>query len=70
MDRKSTGSYLLLFNGGAVTWKSYKQKCTARSLTEKEYIALSKSILELGYLRKAMDELGVDTDKTVECKDN
>ena len=69
-DRKSTVSYLLLLNCGTVTSKPYKQKCDSGISTEAEYIALSQFIRELRYLRKFMNELGVDTGTAVVYEDN
>ncbi len=69
-DRKSTGSYLPLLNGGAVTWKPREQKCSAGSSTQAEYIALSKCVRELRFFRKFMYELGFETDKEVVYEDN
>ena len=42
-DSKSTSGYLFTLGGGAVSWKSSKQTCIARSTMEYEFIALDKS---------------------------
>ena len=41
-DSKSTSGYLFTFGGGAVSWKSSKKTCIARSTMEYEFIALDK----------------------------
>ena len=69
-DRKSTGAYIVLLNGGIITWKSYKQKCTAVSSTEAEYIALSECVQKLRYVRKVANELGMDENTTIVYEDN
>ena len=41
-DSKSTSGYLFTLSGGAVSWKSSKKTCIARSTMEYEFIALDK----------------------------
>ena len=43
-DVKSTSGYVFILGGGAVSWKSSKQTCIARSTIESEFIALDKVI--------------------------
>ena len=45
-DRKSTGGYIFLRCGGAISWCSRKQHCVAKSTMESEYIALSDCVSE------------------------
>ncbi|XP_059294549.1 secreted RxLR effector protein 161-like [Lycium ferocissimum] len=40
---KSTSGYVFTIGGGAVSWKSSKQTCIARSTMESEFIALDKT---------------------------
>jgi hypothetical protein len=40
-DRKSTSGYIFQFAGNTICWRAIKQKCTATSTVEAEYIALS-----------------------------
>ena len=40
---KSTSGYVLTIGGGAVSWKSSKQTCIARSTMKSEFIALDKA---------------------------
>ena len=42
-DHKSTTGYVFLGSGGVITWKSKKQTMITLSLTEAEYVALSKA---------------------------
>ncbi|KAK4385857.1 Retrovirus-related Pol polyprotein from transposon TNT 1-94 [Sesamum angolense] len=42
-DTKSTSGYVFTIGGGAVSWKSSKQTCIARSTMESEFIALDKA---------------------------
>ncbi|KAK4386386.1 Retrovirus-related Pol polyprotein from transposon TNT 1-94 [Sesamum angolense] len=36
----SASGYVFTFGGGAISWKSTKQTCIARSIMESEFIAL------------------------------
>ena len=40
-DRKSILRYVFVYNGGAVSWKSFKQPIIADSTTEIDYVAAS-----------------------------
>ena len=60
----------MLLNGELVCWKSYKQKCTAVSSTEAEYIALSEFVRELSNLRCVAVELGMKREATIIFEDN
>ena len=69
-DRKSTGGYILLLNGGFITWKSYKQSCVAVSSTEAEYIALSECVREARFLRRILAELDDEIGSVEIAEDN
>ena len=56
-DRKSTGGYVFLVAGGAVSWRSKKQPMVALSTTESEYIACSETTREAIWLRGLYSEL-------------
>ncbi|KAA0058473.1 retrotransposon protein, putative, Ty1-copia subclass [Cucumis melo var. makuwa] len=42
-NSKSTSGYIFTLGGGAVSWKSSKQTCIARSTMESEFITLDKA---------------------------
>ena len=56
-DRKSTSGYIFLLCGGAISWKSQKQKCVALSTAEAEYIAMSTATQEAIWLRQLIAEI-------------
>ena len=49
-DTKSTSGYVFTLGGAAVSWKSSKQTCIARSTMELEFIALDKAGEEAEWL--------------------
>jgi hypothetical protein len=51
-DRKSTGGYVFKMNGGAISWKSSKQKIVTMSSCEAEYVTLSDAAKEAIWLIK------------------
>ena len=58
-DRKSTSGSLFMCNGGAVSWKSFKQTMIADSTMEAEYIAASDAAKEAFWYKKFATEIGV-----------
>ena len=50
-DSKSQTGYVLLFNGGAISWCSPKQSIVAGSMCEAEYIAASEAANEGVHIR-------------------
>jgi len=50
-ESKSTSRYIFTLGGTAVSWKSFKQTCIARSTMESEFIALDKAGEEAEWLR-------------------
>ena len=44
--RSSTSSYVFMFTGGAVSWRSCLQNCTSLSTTKAEYIATTEACKE------------------------
>eukprot|EP00961_Rhodomonas_salina_P178697 2410462-Rhodomonas_salina.1 len=56
--RKSTTGYVLLLNGGAVSWASVRQQVTALSTEEAEYYEASACGTDVTYVRRMMEELG------------
>ncbi|KAL6982051.1 hypothetical protein U1Q18_052698 [Sarracenia purpurea var. burkii] len=56
-DSKSTSGYVFLLGGAAVSWKSSKQTCIARSTMESEFIALDKATEEAEWLRQFLEDV-------------
>ncbi|CAA0832574.1 cysteine-rich RLK (RECEPTOR-like protein kinase) 8, partial [Striga hermonthica] len=57
--RKSTSGYVFMMGGGAISWRSVKQKCIADSTMEAEYVAASEATKEAVWLRSFLLDLGV-----------
>ncbi|GJR59785.1 putative RNA-directed DNA polymerase [Tanacetum coccineum] len=57
-DTKSEMGYVFVLNGEAVDWKSAKQRTTAMSSTEAEYIAAVEALMEAVWMRKFINRLG------------
>ncbi|KAL0322507.1 UNVERIFIED_CONTAM: Retrovirus-related Pol polyprotein from transposon TNT 1-94 [Sesamum angustifolium] len=55
-DTKSTIGYVFTIGGGAVSWKSSKQTCIARSIMESEFIALDNGE-EAEWLRNFLKDI-------------
>jgi len=58
-DYKSTSRLVVTF-GGAVDWRSQKQKSTAQSTTDAEYYAFGVGCMRLTQIIHLMEELGID----------
>ncbi|KAK4383165.1 Retrovirus-related Pol polyprotein from transposon TNT 1-94 [Sesamum angolense] len=56
-DTKSISGYVFTIRGGAVSWKSSKQTCIARSTVESEFIALDKAGEEAEWLRNFLEDI-------------
>ncbi len=56
-DRRSCTGYVFKMAGGAISWRSTRQKTIALSSTEAEYIALSSSVQEAVWLQQLSEEL-------------
>lgn len=69
-DRKSYTGYVFKLNGGPISWQSCKQKSTALSSTEAEYIGLSEASKEAVYLRNILGELIEFKDSVMLYNDN
>jgi hypothetical protein len=63
--RKSTGGYVFMLGGAAVSWSSKKQQTVALSSTEAEYIALASAIQEAVYLKTLLADLCNPNDESV-----
>jgi hypothetical protein len=58
-ETKSTSGYVFTLGGAAVSWKSSKQTCIARSTMESEFIALDKAAEEAEWLRNFLEDISV-----------
>ena len=56
--RRSTTGWIFLLGGGAISWASKKQTCTAMSSCEAEYLALTSAVKEAIWLRNLLEECG------------
>jgi hypothetical protein len=56
--RRSHTGYVIMMNGGPISWKSVKQKSVSLSTAESEWYAASEAGKELLYLRIIMREFG------------
>ncbi|KAF0708767.1 hypothetical protein AaE_013097 [Aphanomyces astaci] len=67
-DRRSTTGFCWLFLGGPLMWKSIRQRITALSSCEAEYIAAAEAARESTWLRGLMTDLGAGQDQvTLHC---
>nr|GEV24950.1 retrotransposon protein, putative, unclassified [Tanacetum cinerariifolium] len=61
--RRSTSGYMQLLGDRLVRWSSKKQKSTAISSTESEYIALSKCCAQILWMRSQLTDYGLGFNK-------
>ena len=61
-DWCSTGGWVFLMNGGAISWQSKKAKAPAQSSCDAEYIADGMAALEVSWMRGLLGELGLEPD--------
>jgi hypothetical protein len=59
-DSKSITGWIFKFGSGAISWMSKKQPIVALSTAEAEYVALSSATQEAVWIRRALNELGID----------
>ena len=59
---RSTSGYVFTLNGGAISWKSGKQKSIAKSTCEAEYMGQSDAAQEAIWARSMLSELGEPLD--------
>ena len=62
-SKKFISGYLITFSRGAVSWQSRLQKCFALSTTEAEYIAITEASKELLWMKKFLQELGLQQER-------
>ncbi len=56
--RHSHTGFVLMFNGGPIIWKSYRQDSVALSTSEVEYMAASEGGKEVVYIRVILQDFG------------
>lgn len=64
-DRRSYTGYVFTLFDSVVSWESRKQRTTALSSTEAEYMAISDAVKEAIYLRKFIKGLGFELPSTL-----
>jgi hypothetical protein len=70
-DRKSVSGYVLMLNGGAISWSSRKIKVVAISSFESEWYSASICGCEIVVVRRLLEEIGrTQTDPTALFEDN
>ncbi len=57
-DWSSVSGDVISIGGPLVSWRTSKQKCTALSTTEAEYVSLSEASREVVWLRNLLTEMG------------
>ena len=57
-SRKSRTGYIVMMNGGPISWSSRLQSHVALSSTEAEYYAITDAVQEALWLRSLLGELG------------
>jgi len=58
-DMKSQAGFVFMLNGGAVSWRSFKESVIADSTTEAEYVAASEAAKEAVWIRQFIEGLKV-----------
>ncbi|CAA0826242.1 cysteine-rich RLK (RECEPTOR-like protein kinase) 8, partial [Striga hermonthica] len=58
-ESKSTSGFVFTLGGGAIVWRSVKQKFVADSTMEAEYVAASEAVKEVVWLRNFLLDLDV-----------
>jgi hypothetical protein len=58
-DKRSQFEYVFILNGGAISWRSFKQSTTANSTTQSEVNAAVESSKECVWIKKFIEELNV-----------
>ncbi|KAA0063949.1 ty1-copia retrotransposon protein [Cucumis melo var. makuwa] len=66
----STSGYVFLLGGGAISWKSTKQTCIARSTMESEFIALELEGQEAEWIKNLLGDVplwGTSVPVSIQC---
>jgi len=64
ISRKSIGAYVLMLNGGPISWKSKQQSIVATSSTESEFNALFETVREIMWIRQLLKDLDLIQDES------
>jgi hypothetical protein len=64
--RKSTSGYVFIYQGGAVSWASRRQRCTSLSTTESEFLAACETAKEAIWIQRLLSEIKNSEVKTVQ----
>ena len=59
-DAKSISGYACVMNGACLAWSSKKQSMVALSTTEAEYITLTHAAKQLTWIRRLLNEIGLE----------
>ena len=69
--RRSHTGYILMMNGGPISWKSLGQDNVSLSTSEAEFVAVSQAGQEAIYLRETLTDFGFpQTQATLLYADN
>ena len=69
--RRSVTGYVVMMNGGAISWSSTRQAVVALSSSEAEFYAASNCACDVSAMRMMTGQLGFDqTEPTIVFKDN
>jgi len=58
--RRSHTGYILMMNGGSISWKSRRQDNVSLSTSEAEFVAASQAAQEVVYLREMLKDFGYE----------
>ena len=70
ISARSTGGYVIFFNGCPISWSSALQKIVALSSCESEYIQAALAAKEVLYLRSILQRMGLAQRRTIMYIDN
>jgi hypothetical protein len=57
--RRSTTGYVVMLNGGPVTWGSRQQQCVSLSTTEAKYVAACETTRQISWFRNLLQDVGI-----------